>query len=248
MNFTQYNKINSAPPPSKGCNDRYLRNYDSRNFQSSNCMYQPQVPLPPPRQQLHQISPVIHQAPPVMSYAYNSPNLSSTSCTDQCFSSPISTAASSNDDFDIEYFQCSPPLAKSKGSPSPFRPILESMRQFTPAPHKPSHGIGDAINHQTYICSHNDESDCCDENGSCESDDMVNKSYKSFTKIVSIPNGVKIITEIKKEDNCGKADCIECRKKAHSDDHWMNKQIEVTLSEGNLNDGDDDGGNILTEI
>ncbi|KAG5671986.1 hypothetical protein PVAND_002150 [Polypedilum vanderplanki] len=246
MDFTQYNKINSGPPPSTNCTERHLRNYDSRNFQNTNFMYQPQMSIPSQHHQ--QQKTIVHQP-----YAYTLPasTTMSSNYTEQCYSTPLSNASTATpndvDDFDIEFFQCTPaPKLKSKSVVNPYRPIIDSMRRFNPNQRHAVHErVGDTINHQTYICSHNEENDyCAEESINCVREEMVNKSYKSFTKIISIPNGVKIITEIKKENNCDKPDCIECRKMPKSDDKWTNKQIEVTLNEGDQNECNEIDGSL----
>lgn len=182
-----------------------------------------------------------------------------------------------NADIDIEYFQCTPPnlqhQRRRKAVPAnPYKPIIESMRQFkfnqncTKNFNIKSHGTGDVNpNHQTYFYKHNDDNNDNDDNKAleeCNSDEEIinnHKCYRSHTKIISIPNGVKIITEIKKEDNDDiigdNNSCNECEEQSNlsinhhrqcmqkqqqqQHDKWHNKKIEIVVGDNGNKDNDD---------
>lgn len=151
------------------------------------------------------------------------------------------------DDFDIEYFQCTPQPAQPPRMPkskisTQFKPLMDSMRRFNQKPEMPknkSNGFGEPANHQTFFYEYTDEHDDYVGGGAKQCDERdeknANKRYKSYTKIISIPNGVKIVTEIKKEDNYGEDNFCVKKSDKKQDDKWVNKKIEITL-----NDDDDD--------
>jgi len=154
-------------------------------------------------------------------------------------------------DINVEYFQCAPPIPirhESKLKPTnPFRPIMESMRKFSDNCVKQprSDKIGDAANSQTYFYSY--------DSAKKEEPEQVQRQdeqfYRSFTKIISIPNGVKIITEIKKDDNINDQRVENGNKNSNSDiDKWLNKQIEVTLDNMNVDDCEDGNDNDSSEF
>lgn len=122
------------------------------------------------------------------------------------------------DDIKIEFFQCSKMPAASQRSKSP-----------SPRPNSSYHTVSNSFeqnhkyseknfekpsneNHQTYFYSHND--DDADSNGTVDSnkkendeeskEEIVNHQncYKSRTKIIQIPNGVRIVTDIIKNGDC----------------------------------------------
>jgi hypothetical protein len=159
-----------------------------------------------------------------------------------------STSSAESEDFDVQFFQCTPPPRTAKSKANPFKPVLDSMRRFTPASTLPVQkplGNGDVSNNQSYVLT-SDAAEEGEEITAFENEEMINKSYKSFTRILSIPHGgFKIITEIKREDSCDKPDCLECKRKTnHVGEEWMNRaeHIEVTLSDGDQNEVVVDGG------
>lgn len=126
----------------------------------------------------------------------------------------IKISGNNDEDLSIEYFHCPPPPPKTatinkRGQfPKSFQsPPQESMRKYSD-----SDDIRKALeNHQTYFFSHDgEEVNGDDKEGSRKEDEeeeteIINNqnSYKSRTKIIPIPNGVRIITEIVKNEECG---------------------------------------------
>lgn len=134
-----------------------------------------------------------------------------------------------NDDLKIEYFQF-PPKTEPKNSQKqsnqkdPFRPVLETLRQFSDTNTFENQVKPALENHQTYFFSHDDGEvgdNCKKEND----EEIVNhqNSYKSRTKIVSIPNGVRIVTEIVKNGECGNEVFRNFRQLSKPNDKWQNK-------------------------
>lgn len=126
----------------------------------------------------------------------------------------------------IEFFQCSPPPPNATKHKNPFKSVMESMQHFSMTkPEKKCLKLS-AVNHQTFSFKHDEEDK--EEDKEEEIPDLTQqKMYRSHTRIVSIPNGVKIITEILKEENDTDAtDNEEMLKKCQK---WMNKQIEISV-------------------
>lgn len=156
-------------------------------------------------------------------------------------------------DFNIEFFECPPQVMNTcksgrNGSKStnPFIPIIESI-------HKQDKSINkndSSANSQTYFYSYNLDKDDIKEQETEEIHRNDEQLFKSYTKIISIPNGVKIITEIKKEDNSNIDEQIKSNSIISSTEKWLNKQIEITL-DNNINgtgDGDDKGSSSGSEF
>lgn len=165
--------------------------------------------------------------------------------------------AMQEDDLKIEFFQCArpppknPPKMQTKpliNQKNPFRPVLESLRQYSDTDTHESQLKPALENHQTYFFSHNgddadenrDVDNCREEND----EEIVNhqNSYKSRTKIVQIPNGVRIVTEIVKNGECGNEVFRNFRQLSKPNDTWQNKSKMILDDDDNkLNNGDDDG-------
>lgn len=167
------------------------------------------------------------------------------------------SAHQSHDELSIEYFHMTPPKTapvKSKKKCETFQPILESMKKFSK-----NDDIQTALeNHQTYFFSHFDdsrdandtedeeESDKCKANKSKNVEEITDhqNSFKSRTKIISIPNGVRIITEIVKNDGSGNEvfqNLLPSLKTTVKDKRI--KQSKSTTLEDDKNNNDDSNGN-----
>lgn len=174
----------------------------------------------------------------------------------------------SPNDIDIERFQCTPttkPPLTTKETPKQFKPVIETMRRYTsscPQSEIKSSKMNCETNQQLIFPKHANATVKCEEDADDEEImNMPYKYYRSHTKIVTIPNGVKIITEIKKDDNrgnecendeyeeqlqksqqpthkCDKINYQHCVKKCH--DKWLNKMIEITLGDNDEVKRDDD--------
>jgi hypothetical protein len=155
-----------------------------------------------------------------------------------------------DDDLKIEFFQCpQPPKKPQKQNPKdPFRPVLESLRQFSDTNTHENQVKSALENHQTYFFSHNgddaehrDVDNCGEEND----EEIVNhqNSYKSRTKIVSIPNGVRIVTEIVKNGECGNEAFRNFRQLSKSHDKWLNKSKIILGDDDNKQSNGRDDGN-----
>lgn len=114
-----------------------------------------------------------------------------------------------------------------------FKCVMESMRQFSASKSfdEAQSSDSEASNHKTIVCAHEND----DSNQSTAS--SPHKMYRSHTKIESIPHGVRIITEILKQDNNGE-DCEEAKTKTEG--NRINKKIEVIVEE---DDDEDDAEN-----
>lgn len=100
------------------------------------------------------------------------------------------------------------------------------MQQFN----KSSHGIAKHPNNQTVFHKHQHREDEEDEQTFGTTNLRQQKTYKSHTRIVAIPNGVKIITEIlNKEDDENDSTDSGSFNNQSQDENWMDKQIEVTV-------------------
>lgn len=132
---------------------------------------------------------------------------------------------SDEEQVNIEYFQCSPSPSTVTKHQNPFKPVMQSMRQFSMTKPTKCHQHAET-NHQTFMFTHEDEEPCEEITNFTQQ-----KLYRSHTRIVSIPNGVKIVTEILKEDASTDSDesCSSPNHKTKDDDEWVNKQIEVSI-------------------
>lgn len=137
-------------------------------------------------------------------------------------------AAEEMDSTAIEFFQCSPSPSILNKQPNHYNRILDSMKKFSlqTNPVKTRSKQSD-LNHQTFSFKHEGEEYQQEE----FSDAIQQKLYRSHTRIVSIPNGVKIITEILKDDNeSTDGDETSLIRKKESE-KWINKEIEVSVDE-----------------
>lgn len=162
-----------------------------------------------------------------------------------------------SEDINIEFFQCTPPKALAampkcgKTRSNPFQPVLESMRKFSD-----TNTLDDCIkpaleNHQTFFFSHNcddagehgDVDSGKEENGEATKEEpgKQQQTYKSRTKIVSIPNGVRIVTEIVKNGACGNEIFRNFRQLA-TRDKWENKS-KIVLDDGDSKQSNQADGN-----
>lgn len=144
----------------------------------------------------------------------------------------MATMPVDNDDLNIEFYQCTPPKVRSiptQGKTTninidPFRPVLESLRHFTDSEIPESKTKPTFENHQTYFFSHNSED--ANTNREDENDEEtvnLENSYKSRTKIIKIPNGVRIVTEIVKNDSeCGN-EVFRNFRQLSKHEKWINK-------------------------
>lgn len=126
----------------------------------------------------------------------------------------------------VEYYQFTPSHSSIHRQSNPFKQVIDSMRKYSSckATNQKQHS---QANHQTFECAHDE---------SVEHEQQFTESYRSHTKILAIPNGVRIVTEILNDDNGefqGKANLPTGCQMGST---WMNKQIEVTVEE----DGDSD--------
>lgn len=152
------------------------------------------------------------------------------------------------DDMKIEFFQCPPPPKnppkQGKSTKDPFRPVLESLRQFSDT-NTHENEMKPPENNQTYFFSHNgDDAENRDVDTFREENDEEivshENSYKSRTKIVSIPNGVRIVTEIVKSGECGNEVFRNFRQFSKTHDKWQNKS-KIILGDDDNKQGHDDG-------
>lgn len=139
-------------------------------------------------------------------------------------------------DINFEYYQSSPQEAPFNHQRNLFDPVIESMKQFN----KSSLEKAQHSNHQTVFHKHRDDDE--DEQTFGTTNLRQQKTYKSHTRIVAIPNGVKIITEIlnsEEAENDSGSSSSQSR-----DENWTNKQIEVSVENDNdhglCNDSDKD--------
>ena len=140
-------------------------------------------------------------------------------------------AAEELDSKAIEFFQCSPSPSILDKQPNHYNRILDSMKKFSlqpnPVTNRSKHSDVNRVNHHTFSCKHEDEENLQDE----ISDAIQQKQYRSHTRIISIPNGVKIITEILKDDNeTTDGDEFSLSRKKESE-KWINKEIEISVDE-----------------
>lgn len=145
---------------------------------------------------------------------------------------PVMEEPTNLDDLKVEYFTVPPPTATETtlirtpiAMRNPYHSVMEKVAKCREGTTRyyPREPVGDSSNNQTYFYSYK-----VDE-GAKKIPLPNEQCFKSFTKILPIPNGVKIITEIKKEDNVdeGAGDDVI------NDNKWINKQIEVTLEDAN---------------
>lgn len=130
----------------------------------------------------------------------------------------------------VEYFQCTPSSSQAHQHENPFKPVLNSMRRYSI-----NHGKSDNIvhkrgcnyegnderNYQTFIYNHDLKNQANQQ-----------KYYQSHTKIITVPNGVRIITEIlRDENNERESDEGHRQCQTQTEDAWINKRIEIDLED-----------------
>lgn len=225
MDFTQHNKINSCLP--SAFSKRHERPND----------HFPSPPAQPKFQQQFRGSACQRSAVPrsegdvarnFMSTPYSPPTFSQHDelpMTSPAYGSShyCEEAAATNNDqpqLDFEYYQCAPPMP-FKQNQNPFNPVMESMQQFA---RKSSMRVTPHRNHQTVFLKHDEEGEQQQLDAICLREQ---KSYKSHTRIISIPNGVRVITEILNEDN--DENDSNGSEGSEQQDKWKNKKIEVTV-------------------
>lgn len=131
----------------------------------------------------------------------------------------------------FEYCQCTPSLEIRKQT-NPFKHVMQSMQKYSRSnTNQTPCSKGDVSpNNQTYCYTH--------ENDSGEEAESIDYNmYKSHTKIEVIPKGLRIITEILKEENelnnsCGDApSSCPGRQTQKNKVDWLKKKIEITVEE-----------------
>ena len=140
---------------------------------------------------------------------------------------------------ELEYYQCTPSASQLNNKFNPFQPVIDSMRRFSVTRGKSELRIPSSTcqlsqdqeaNNQTVSYSHE-----CKNNSTSEFSNN-NKLYKSHTKILNIPNGVRIITEILRTENNDKthadegSDGDENYKECQTNDNWIEQYIETELT------------------
>lgn len=138
---------------------------------------------------------------------------------------------------DFKYIQCTPSYPRTSKQRNAFKCVMEPMRKFPPR--KSFEGAqssdSDVSNHQTIVCAHENDEDTQSTASS------PHKMYRSHTKIESIPHGVRIITEILKQENDGEDYEEACvGRKTRTEGDWLNKKLEVIVED---DDDDDDAEN-----
>lgn len=142
----------------------------------------------------------------------------------------LADEVSDDENVEFEYFQCTPSLPGSHKQRSQFKGVMESLRKFSKSnqrqPIEKSRLKGIPRNNQTFSYQHE-----VDDEHRIESEQQ--KSYRSHTKIQNIPNGVRIVTEILKEDNDDEfEDSANCFTRQTQTD-WINKKIDVIVEDCN---------------
>lgn len=147
---------------------------------------------------------------------------------------PNEEQVSDEEDIDIEYFQCTPSPSTINKPKNPFKHVMQSMQKYSKS--KINQDINQKIssngevNHQTFFCTHENDND-----EETKADPIDQKMYKSHTKIEVIPKGLRITTEILKEDNEGSSleESSACpdRQTQTDDCQWLNRKVEVTVEE-----------------
>ena len=136
---------------------------------------------------------------------------------------------------ELEYYQCTPSQSQLNNQFNPFKPVIDSMRRFTVTRGKSELRIPTSTcqlsqdqeaNNQTVSYSHE-----CKNNSTSEFSNN-NRLYKSHTKILNIPNGVRIITEILRTENNDNPheDSDDNYKECQTNDNWIEQYIETELT------------------
>ncbi|CAO1440772.1 unnamed protein product [Diamesa serratosioi] len=137
----------------------------------------------------------------------------------------------------MNYYQCTP----STSQYNPFKPMIDSTRIFTVptvnseqkfASSTCQYSHDQEFNNQTIMYNHD-----CNKNYSNSEFQNNKKLYKSQTKILNIPNGVRIITEILRTENNSKTNQAdeggngdENIKECQTNDNWIEQYIETELT------------------
>jgi hypothetical protein len=224
MDFTQHNKINS-----KTSRNVPKRQNDVQPDQFPGTMHSK---FPPQMTQMGNMN---------KSYIPDALGQQNFSCNEAAQYQPHHDSQAQrfvSDDLDLEsnleYYQCGPTAASANHQKNPFKQVIDSMRKYSSCK-ATSTKIHALANHRTFICAHDENAESYEQQFD---DDSHHKSFRSHTKIIAIPNGVKIITEILKDDNeelQESENCLEANSKAKNSD-WLNKQIEVTVDEDDVDD------------
>lgn len=136
-------------------------------------------------------------------------------------------------DNELAYYQCTPTPSLLNNQFDPFKPVIDSMRRFTVTRGKSELRIPTSTcqlsqesNNQSIAYSHE-----CKNNSTSEFSNN-NKLYKSHTKILNIPNGVRIITEILRTENNNEegGDGDENYKECQTNANWIEQYIETELT------------------
>jgi hypothetical protein len=101
----------------------------------------------------------------------------------------------SDEELEVEYFQCKPTPSITSKQANPFKEVIKSMRQYSMSKLKQKPAPKPETNHRMIVVAHeeaDDEEEILDLDG---------RRYQTQTKIETIPRGVRIITDIVKEDD-----------------------------------------------
>lgn len=128
-----------------------------------------------------------------------------------------------------EYFQCTPTPSMINKQKNPFHNVMQSMQKYSKSMTSQMPTPISDVNHQTYFFTHENATNAQ------ETTPIDQKLYKSHTKIQIIPKGLRIITEILREDNeeesCGDGLASPDRQTQTNDADWLDKKIEVTVED-----------------
>lgn len=141
------------------------------------------------------------------------------------------------EDLEIEYFQCTPTPSKTNRQKDPFLTVMQSMQNYSKSQINHKLRPLNDINHQTFFYSHESADDMGGDQQQLDVSEQ--KLYRSHTRIEAIPCGVRIITEILKEENEDDATETSTSTGRHTqtEDKWLNKKIDVTVEQ---NDEEED--------
>lgn len=150
--------------------------------------------------------------------------------SEMCFQELEDDRATNQEDLEIEYFQCTPTPSKTNKQ-DPFMTVMQSMQKYSKSQINHKLRPVNDINHQTFFYSHEAEDDMGGDQQQLDAPEQ--RLYRSHTKIEAIPCGVRIITEILREENEGDVSEISDSPSRHTqtDDKWLNKKIDVTVEQ-----------------
>lgn len=144
---------------------------------------------------------------------------------------PIDKDTSHEEPNHVEYLQCTPSPSTVMEQRNPFQAVIDSMQKYSKSksmktlPKKSR--FEDEEKNQTIFCKH--ESNRGDQN---YGNNAIQKTYRSHTTIEAIPNGLRIITDILREENDedDKENPAEnYNGSTQTKDDWMNQKLEVTV-------------------